>query len=402
MLELRASVRGLLVVAGLILGAFAVVRLWPVLLLVLIAVLLTMALMPAVDALVRRRVPRALAVIALVLTILAGTIGLAAFLVPSMISEFREVNDRLPEYAEKVEELLSGAGLEVDLSGRAESVDWSKYASGQVGLVAGQQALTMLLAVVSMVVMTAYMLLEAPQIGRFFAQFLDAARQRDASKLFTAMCKAVGGYFRGQLITSTAIAVFTFVLLVALGVRNPLAFAVLAGIADIVPLVGVFFAILPPVAAALQQSSTTAIVVLVALLVYQQFEDRLLVPYVYGRTLRLSPLVVLISVLFGAQLLGIIGVLLALPIAAIGRVLVDYWLQRRRGSAPAAQGWSAEDAPFAGDRRGDCPPGQEDGRTAEVSAPARARPRALVLRGWRISVEAVRPADDAAADRAPA
>jgi hypothetical protein len=85
----------------------------------------------------------------------------------------------------------------------------------------------------------------------------------------------------------------------------------------------------PPVAAALQDSSTKALAVLIAMILYQQFEDRVLVPRVYGRTLNLPPVIVLIAVLCGAELLGITGVLLALPLAAAGRVALDYVLENR-------------------------------------------------------------------------
>jgi predicted PurR-regulated permease PerM len=112
-------------------------------------------------------------------------------------------------------------------------------------------------------------------------------------------------------------------------VPNALAFAVIAAFADVIPIVGALIATIPPVAAALQDSWTKALVVLIALLAYQQFEDRYLIPRVYGRTLNLPPIIVLIAVLSGAELLGITGVLLALPLAAAGRVALDYVLENR-------------------------------------------------------------------------
>src|SRR5581483_3228411 len=150
----------------------------------------------------------------------------------------------------------------------------------------------------------------------------------------------------GQFITSMAIGVFTFSLLRIVGVSNPLAFAVLAGLADVVPLVGAAIATLPPAAAALQESGTQAVIVLAALMLYQQFEDRVLVPRVYGRTLNLPPLIVLLAVLAGAELLGITGVLLALPLAAAGRVAMDYALANRLVPMPAAP---AESVPLTPD-----------------------------------------------------
>ena len=126
----------------------------------------------------------------------------------------------------------------------------------------------------------------------------------------------VGGYMRGQLITSAVITVFTFVLLVACGVPNALSLALFAGLTDVIPFVGGFLATAPAVVAALPQGMPIALTVFFALCAYQEFENRILVPRVYGHVLRLSPAVVVIALLAGGMLLGIIGALLALPIAA--------------------------------------------------------------------------------------
>ena len=143
------------------------------------------------------------------------------------------------------------------------------------------------------------------------------------------MGRVVGGYIRGQIITSLAIALFTTTLLLILGVKNAVAFGVLAGFADIIPLIGAFIAILPATVGAFQESPTHALIVLGALLAYQQFEDRFLVPRIYGSALGLQPMVVLVAVLVGGELLGIPGILLALPATATGKVILDLFLDKR-------------------------------------------------------------------------
>jgi predicted PurR-regulated permease PerM len=183
--------------------------------------------------------------------------------------------------------------------------------------------------------MTVYLLIDAPRLARFVYQIAPPDRRDDAALLLQSMTRVVGGYIRGQFITSAMIAGYTFVVLTVVGVPNALAFAVLAGIADIIPLIGAYIAVGPQVAAASDQSLTAAIIVLVALLIYQQFEDRLLVPRVYGATLNLPPLVVLITVLIGGELLGVVGILLSLPAAAAGRVLLEYSLKSRLLGLPS-------------------------------------------------------------------
>jgi predicted PurR-regulated permease PerM len=126
----------------------------------------------------------------------------------------------------------------------------------------------------------------------------------------------VGGYVRSQLITSAAIAAFTFLLLTACGVPHALSLALLAGLADVVPFVGGLLAAVPAVLSALPRGLPVAGAVLAGLFVYMEFESRILVPKVYGSVLRLSPAAVVLALLAGGILLGMMGALLALPVAA--------------------------------------------------------------------------------------
>ena len=136
------------------------------------------------------------------------------------------------------------------------------------------------------------------------------------AKVLLELKVIVGGYMRGQLITSVAIAIFVFALLTALGADNALPIALFAGITDIIPFVGGYVASAPVVIAVAPQGVTTAIVIFIVMMLYQEFESRILVPRVYGKVLRLPPAIVLVALLVGATLAGILGALLALPIAA--------------------------------------------------------------------------------------
>jgi predicted PurR-regulated permease PerM len=132
----------------------------------------------------------------------------------------------------------------------------------------------------------------------------------------------VGGYIRGQLLTSLFMALFTGTLLAVCGVKNPLALGVLAGVADVLPYIGVFLSVVPAVVAALANGPAIAVAVLVAMLAYEELESRFLVPRIYGRALRLPSSVVLFALVVGSTLMGLVGALLALPAAAAARMLV--------------------------------------------------------------------------------
>jgi len=355
MLKIEVSVRGVIIIALALLALWAVIQLWPVILLLLVSLVLMIGLLPFVEWLVAKGVPRPHAVLLLLVLFIVTVVALFSYMVPVLVEEFDDVRDNLPESAREIEELLANFGINVELQERARNIDWGEVVSGRAAVDVGQRVLALTLSVITIVVMTAYLLADTPRLGHFISQFIPPNRKDELERLFQSMTRVVGGYLRGQAITSLAIAVYTFVLLRIIGVPNPLAFAVLAGFADVVPLVGAMIATVPPVAAALQDSATRALAVLIGFVAYQQFEDRFLVPRVYGRTLNLPPVIVLIAVLAGAELLGIVGVLLALPLTAGARVALDYLIESRHIVLPAdseAEGGeeaAGEDQAFAPD-----------------------------------------------------
>ena len=143
------------------------------------------------------------------------------------------------------------------------------------------------------------------------------------ARLMLSLETIVGGYMRGQALTSGLIGGFTYVLLLILHVPNALILAILAGFTDLIPYIGPVLATAAPVLFALSQGVPMALIVLVALVLYEELESRLIIPRVYGKTLRLSPVAVTIALLLGGKLFGIVGALIALPIAAAIRATVE-------------------------------------------------------------------------------
>jgi putative heme transporter len=158
--------------------------------------------------------------------------------------------------------------------------------------------------------------------GAFFALIPRTFHVR-LSRVIMNLETIVGGYMRGQAITSGLMAAFTFAVLSVAGVSNALALAIFAGLADVLPYIGALLACGPAFLVALSRGTTVAIVVLALLAAYQEFESRVIVPRIYGKVLRLPATTVMIALLVGGKLLGILGALLALPIAAGVRMVVE-------------------------------------------------------------------------------
>jgi len=147
--------------------------------------------------------------------------------------------------------------------------------------------------------------------------------------------RAVGGYVTGNLLISLIAGVSTAIVLLIMGVPYSVALGLIVGILDLIPLAGATLAAIIVGAVAFLHSIPAGIIVIVFFVVYQQIENHILQPVVYGRTVQLSPLVVLISVLIGAELAGVLGALAAIPVAGSLQVVFVDWLRHRRGEEPA-------------------------------------------------------------------
>ncbi|HWK80247.1 MAG TPA: AI-2E family transporter, partial [Thermomicrobiales bacterium] len=199
------------------------------------------------------------------------------------------------------------------------SLPWHSLLSFSTGIAGG---ITNTLFVL---ILTIYLLLEGERSWHYLSRYIAPTLRYRMRRAFPDILQVVSGYLRGQIITSILFGVFVFALMTVLGVPQPILLAVLAAILDAVPIVGVPVATVPALILAATVSWETAIIVLIAYIIYQQIENYLLVPRVFGNSLQVSSISILLGILVGGQLLGILGTLLALPITAAIPVIERVW-----------------------------------------------------------------------------
>jgi len=299
-------------------------QLWQVLLVIVVALMFVGMLNPFVDKLERRGLGRgyAIAVVFGALFVVVG--GFCALTFPSLVTQVADVIDKLPESQERIARELDGTRLGTPLAASLRALH-----PGELGTKAQEYGITYAPKIVEIAAYAAtsfflalYLMLDRDRMrGALFAIVPRSYHVR-TSRVLMNLEVIVGGYMRGQAFTSLLMAVFTFAVLTIAGVRNALALALFAGVADVLPYIGALLACVPAALAALSQGPSVALVVLVVLAVYQEFESRVIVPRVYGKVLRLPPASVMIALLIGGKLLGILGALLALPIAAGVRMMI--------------------------------------------------------------------------------
>jgi predicted PurR-regulated permease PerM len=301
------------------------IRLWPVFLVLVVALLIVGTMSPAVSWMEARRVKRGLA-IAIVFTLLFVVATLAVTLtIPTLMAQASALVEQVPAFRARLSEYLDRSNLTAPLAGWLRNVkyDASSSAVSATAFAFSMRIFEIIAYVASAIFLALYIMIDRDRLrGGLFAVVPRSHHIRLARVLMN-LETIVGAYIRGQLLTCLLIAVFSFVLLVACGVPHALALAVFAGVADVLPYIGAFLSIGPMVLASLARGPVVVAVVLLIMIAYEEFESRVLVPRIYGRALRLPSSVVLFALLAGGVLMGIPGALLALPVAATIMMLIE-------------------------------------------------------------------------------
>ena len=314
-----------------VLSLFAIwilLQVWHIFLLVFVALFLAMALLPLVLRLTQWGVPYAGSVGIVALLMVGVIAGFFALIMPPMVDEIQNLVDNAPDYAENFQRVLDRYP-EIDArvqelrdnppSITGASLPWAKVLSYGTGIVSG------LTNAFFVLILTVYFLLEGERTWKYLSRYFTPRLRFRLRRAFPEILQVVSGYMRGQAITSVLFGIFVFILLTATDVPQPLLLAVLAAVADAVPIVGVPVAMVPAVLLAATVSVPTMIVVLAGYIIYQQVENYVLVPRVFRNSLQVSSISILLGILVGGQLLGILGTLLALPITAAIPVLERVW-----------------------------------------------------------------------------
>jgi len=317
----RTMIYLLLVIAGL----WLFIRLLPVALMLVVALMIVGTLGPAVVWLEQRGVRRGAGIAIVFTALFVSTVLIFVLTIPELVNQVRSLIGMEPALRERVAEWFARSPLTASLADAMRNVRYDLIikSSAVTVLTFSTRVVEGVAYGVGAIFLALYMMLDRDRLrGALFA-LVPRTHHIRLSRILANLETIVGGYIRGQAITSALMAVFLFVLLTACGIPNALVIAVFGGLADVLPYIGIFLTMGPAVAAALPFGVAITLVVFVLLLAYEEFESRVLVPMVYGRALRMPSSVVLFSLIAGATLFGIIGALLALPVAAAILMLID-------------------------------------------------------------------------------
>ena len=299
--------------------AKAVVLVRDVIVLIVISGFLAIGLNPAVEFLQRRRLKRSMAVACVVGGVLLFVGGFVAAAVPPVARQATQLQETVPEYAERARENDTFRRLDeqfqiVEKINKAVKENAGAAAGAGIGVARG--ILTVVFKTLTVLILTLYFLGSYPNIKRGAYRLIPRSRRARVGLIADEILSRVGGYVLGNLATSVVAGVCAFVFFMIADIPYPVALAMLVAIFDLIPLVGATIAAVVCTAVAFFVSVQVGIVSTVYFLIYQQVENFVVVPKVMKRTVDISPLATIVAALIGGTLLGVIGALLAIPVAA--------------------------------------------------------------------------------------
>ncbi len=321
-------------------AAIVVVLLWTLylvrgpLLLINVSALFATGLAPLVRiierqrlvSLSRRRVPRAAAILAIYATVLGSLAGLAAAVVPPLVQQSQQFWKALPVYMDSAQQKLASWGLISSDASFKDLLQQAPAGSGDAvnvvlsalfGFVGG------IFGIISILLLTFYLLVDSQRVFDVFVRLFPRRDRDRVSEISELVAIKISAWLGGQMLLGLIIGTMTAAGLFFMGVPYFFVLAVIAGIGEMIPMVGPLLSAVPAVGVALTVSPGLALGVAGYYWALQLIENNVLVPKVMRETVGLSAVTVIASLLIGSELLGIVGALLAVPTAAVIQVLFE-------------------------------------------------------------------------------
>jgi predicted PurR-regulated permease PerM len=326
-------------VLGVAVAVWLFVATWQVWVLAFVALIIAAAILPAARVGERWRVPRGLVVLAVYIVAVGVFTLMGRLLWPALSEQWTQFMDQLPKLVENVRGWLGNVDYWLGQWGASLPSPKADKVEGIAGILLGN-AVRLTTGVVGAVfealavlVIAAYLVIDSREVGHTLLTLLPREHRPTATRLAPAVLDRIGGYVRGQIVSSFFVGVLIAIALSIIGVKYALLIGALAAVLNVVPFVGATVAAVLATLSALNDGVVLAAIALAVMVVCQTVEGKLLAPYFVGRATGLHALAVLVALLAGFHLGGLVGGLVAVPfLAGAWEIVRTLWVEPRRGS----------------------------------------------------------------------
>ncbi|GAB3806529.1 AI-2E family transporter [Virgibacillus kimchii] len=306
---------------------------WQLFLPFLIAGLIAYLLYPIIVKIEDWNIPRSIAILSIYLLFFGGIGYLIYRVYPATIVQLRDLSEQLPQFIsmyqtfinqmyestsflpETVHDKMDELILRVE-----SSIDHllSRLAAGFTRI------FDMIIIITVIPVLVFYFLKDYGKWKKLFKKYIPVKHRTNVNNILHGIDKSLGGYIRGQLIVSLFVAVTAFILFEILSLEYALLLAIIMGVTNLIPYFGPIIGAVPAVAIAFTVSLNTVIFVIIAIFVIQLLESNMIAPYIVGRSIAIHPVAIIFALLLGGKISGVIGMVLAVPLLTVLKVIVTH------------------------------------------------------------------------------
>jgi len=342
----EVSLASVIKVVLVLLFVFFLYLLRDIIIILLFAIIIASGVNPFAEWLERKRIPRIAGVLFLYLTVFVLIVFILSLVIPFISAEINQLIQDLPRFISKV-----SISLERAQESSSPYVDFFSEAQNTLDALSGylqassQSVFSLIISIfggllsfLAVVVISFYLSVMRGGIESFIRSVIPRQYEDEALRVWRKTETKVGKWIQGQLLLALIVGLAVYVSLSLLGVKFALLLGFVAMILELVPGVGPVLAAIPAVILALTQSATLGLWVAIVYLVIQQLENHILVPIVMGKTVGLNPVTVILALLIGFKLAGVLGMILAVPVAAVLVEMLDELLKKRNQQVGAEVG----------------------------------------------------------------
>ena len=322
------SLKTILKIALVVIGVWFVYTIRDIFILLFFVLIIVAAFAPLVNKM-SKIIPRFLAVVILALVFLGILTAIGFLIIPTLVTQIGQLAVNIPVILSRLNPFYQQFSLSAGNNQTLQEM-LLKLSSQIGGLTAGIYSTTLgfisgVVAVVTVLVLSFYLLLEQSGIQKFIHDLVPGDREVRIYNIIRKIGLKMGNWLRGQGIVMLVVGIADGIVLSILGVPYALILAVLGGLTEAIPYIGPWLGLIPAVIIAFTISPLKALFVLIAYVLIQQIEGHFLVPKIMGKAIGLSPVIIIIAILIGAKLAGILGVIIAVPAAGAVSVIIQDW-----------------------------------------------------------------------------
>lgn len=308
----------------------------PIVILIFIAFMIANSLRPLINWVEDKGIPRWVGIASIYLGMILLVAGLSALIFPTLIRQGNDFIQSFPNTLNQVSEQISNTvGLpEFRIENTFQDLNIVDILSQSIFTITSE-AISIAFQAFSLLVITFYLLLQPDALKDFFLSFTPSKHQSRAKDIWSKVESKLGDWVRGELILISMIGVYIYAVLLATGLGEyALIIAVISALLEIIPLVGSTVSVILGSLVAFEQSPLMAAFVAVLLIIGQQIQSQIVLPRVMTHNVGLNPLIILVAILMGGHILGSVGALISVPIAAVGSIIYDEWKSSSAKNTP--------------------------------------------------------------------